>query len=208
MLFNAVICSTSCGSIQSVPAPFGGCGIETRKWGFTKFILFKCDYEFTDILDASEWETAIAAGNINVSPPGIIDFPTPTLNSVEVTGCGLKVPLPTLFQATYTSRDTDPDNLLDFAYYENLEANVQDYRIGFLDCEDNFYLESNWVDAASDGAPATVSDESPGFEFSLIQIPHFTNDGNGLFQWNAQFEIKKAGILKAIKLPGVPAKLK
>lgn len=204
----SVICSSSCGTIQTVPAPFAGCNINTRKFGFNRFILFKCDEEWTDILDTDEWTTKLSANLVNVSPKGIISFPTPTLNSVVATGCGQKVPLPTLFQADYTSLDTDPTNLLDFEYYEDLEANFQDYRLAFMDCEDNFYLESNWVDEVTGGAPATVSGETPGFEFSLTQIPHFTDNGDGLFQWNAQFEIEKSGILKAVKLPGVAALLK
>lgn len=203
----SVICTTNCGSINTVPASYGGCRVNQRKFGFTYFILFKCDVTWDDILDTTEWTTKLAANEVNVSPPGIIEFPTPTLNNSVVTGCGLKLPLPTLFQANYSTVDTD-DDLADFSYWRNILNNYQDYRLGFLDCEDNFYLDSDWVDEISDGAPATIASESPGLEFSVTQAPHFGDNGDGLFQWNTQFEIEKEGILEAAKLPGVAALLK
>jgi hypothetical protein len=205
----SLICSTNCGTIQSPPQSYGGCDITTRQFGFDHFGFIKCDYAFTDILDSTEWNTAVGANNIRISPKGILDFPKPTFDTVKATGCGNKITLPANYTLNFTTLDTATDHT-DFTYWKNVFDNRDSFRLFFFDCNGFFYLEDDWITAVDGGSPATVSGGNPGFKFSITEMPFpdkETAGDNDFYKWGVQFQFLKSGTLQARKLPGVEAVL-
>src|SRR5690606_36707224 len=75
---------TECGEVRGLPTNYVNCINRLRKNAQKYFVLMKCDYQCTDILDADEWATAIAAGNIIISPPGTLTLPTPDQTLIDI----------------------------------------------------------------------------------------------------------------------------
>lgn len=208
----ALVCNTSCGATPVVPTSFyDGCTDITRTFGFNHFILVQCDYAFTDILDASEWTTAIAADKIHIGPAGNLVINQPTANAVKVEGCGREVlgtSTITVDFTTYQFGGTTLANVPDsFQYWKDLLANSTSYRLMFVDCNGLFFVDDDWMAEIGAGTPATIAGSSPGFEFSISGLPAWIAGEEDLGLWSTQFTIKKSGILEAAFLPGVQAVL-
>lgn len=202
----AVICSSNCGTIQNAPQAYSVCNIDKREFGFDHFFIIKCDTTWTDIKDATEWETKIAADEVRFSPPGILTFPSPTVSSTAATGSGKLIVQPIDYTLNYITYATDP-NLADYTYWSDFFANQDSYEIGFVSKNQEFFLSDSYVAAvlASGAGAATVANENGGFEFSFSSPPIFEGDGK-LFRWNTSIQITKTGTFRAAYLPGVFAK--
>lgn len=208
----AAICPTDCG-VQTLISTYFDCNDRTRKYGANHFILLKCDYQFTDISDPSEWTAAIVSGDAAISPPGIVTINAPDANAFVIEGCGREL----IGEATYTidfqtyqvgpNTNNVPD---DIVYWRNLFSRHASYRIMLVDCNEIFYLDNGWMDAAIAAAgtpPITVSGANPGFEFSITQLPFFGAGEEQFGVWQTQFTIKKIGMMEGFLLPGVVAVL-
>jgi hypothetical protein len=177
---------------------------ETRESTIQQFILFKCDSEFTDVSDNTEWGTKITAGDISVSPVGnlVVGAPTESLHTVsykkkKVVGSETTLEFKTIFTA---------DDGSDFAYYSNLNTNSNGMRIAWKDAS-GFWYFNNAVTAAVkattyDLTTTTGIGESPGMTFSVTQTPH-TVDATGTAEWTMTFTITEEGVREGVLLPGV-----
>lgn len=204
----SVICSTTCGE-SVVPAEYHDlCDSKKRRHGYTYFGLIDCTYQFIDILDPDEWETARTAGDIIVSPPGILDIPVPTQASFDATGCGMKLTGLKSYAINFLTYWQHED-LNDFEFFDAIDRGYAGYRLFWWDCRDAFYLDRDWVDAIkawSSGA-LTIAGDSPGFEFSVSQTPWPIEGEEKLSQWSLGLVVETTSMIKAAFLPGVPAKL-
>lgn len=206
----AAICAATCGIIQNPPSTYFDCADETRNFGFKHFVLIKCDYQFTDILDSAEWEAAVANGDVKIGPPGSLVINPATANSFEIEGCGREITGEATFTVDFTTYQFGkfttanvPDSVM---YWRDVFKNSVSYRMMMPDCHNTlplFFMDDGWMDAISGGAPATVPSANPGFEFSVTTLPNWSAGQERLGVWTTQFTIKKVGIMEAALLPGV-----
>ena len=210
----AAICASSCGTIQDPPSTYFDCEDEIRKFGFNHFILAKCDYQFTDILDAAEWQAAVASGDIKISPPGKAVINAPNVTSFEIEGCGREIPGESNYTVDFTTYQFGgfttanvPDSVV---YWRDVFRFSGSYRMLLPDCDSVnplFFMDDGWMDQIGGGAPATVANANPGFEFSIITPPNWSEGQEKKGVWTTQFSIKKSGVMEAALLPGVFAAL-
>lgn len=192
-----VICATPG---QAAPQTYYGGTDSIRRFGFNHFILIECDYAFTDILDSAEWASAVLANSIRISPPGALVINAPTQTSFAIEGCGREI----VGEATYTFDFTTyqdgaftaglPDAMV---YWRNVLNNAAGYRLMLLDCVANkMFVDDGWPDEVAAGAPATIASNNPGYEFSVSQIPYWSEGQESLGLWTTQFTVKKSGVLE------------
>jgi len=205
----AAICAQTCGTIQDPPSSYHGCEDLFRNFGFNHFTLIKCDYQFTDILDVSEWTAAVTSGDVRLSPEGKAVINPPTTSSFEITGCGREIPGEGNYLVDFTTyqfggfTNNVPDSV---TYWRDVFRYVSSYRIMLPDCDNTgplFYIDDQWMDQVGGGAPATVANSNPGFEFSVTTPPHLSEGEQRKAVWTTQFSIKKTGVMEAALLPGV-----
>lgn len=204
----SVICATSCPG-GSVPVEYHEfCDIKKKRHGKTYFALIACDYVFTDITDAAEWDTARGAGSIIVSPPGILDIPVPGLETIEITGCGQESNGEIDYALNYLTYWT-ADDLSDDDFFDAIFKSASGYRIIWWDCEPGaFALAPDWVTAVkAGGGPIAIANSNPGFEFSVTQVPHQIEGEGNLSQWSMNLSVKTTQMVKRAFLAGVVAEL-
>lgn len=203
----ALLCPTNCGDPGAIAARYDDCSEDvTREYGFNHFILVKCDYEFTDILDPTEWGAAVTAGDILISPAGTLTIAAPTQDTIEAEGCGRTIPGKLTYQVDFYTYQVAAD-LSDWAYWNDFFNYYPGWRIMFLDCNGFFYIDNAWPGVIGLGSPATIAGETPGMEFSVTQPPRWEAGDGRLGRWAVQFEIKTKKIMGVAALPGVPAVL-
>lgn len=198
-----VLCASSCCTTEPVvPVSFYDCEIEFRKYGFGSFLIHACNWNPANITDATEWADAVAAGTVQCSPIGKLTLQQPTQTLVEVS-CDLEVPVDIEYLLDWESFATKGD-LSDYTYYKDLFKNAINLRLIPKSCTNEFFMCDEWVEAV--GGTNTVAGSTPGFEFSVSQLPYIIEE-SGQVKWAMQFKIKTSGILCPTYLPGVEAEL-
>jgi hypothetical protein len=206
----SLLCSTTCGTIASPPASYFDCTDEFREYGANLFALVKCDYQFTDITDATEWNTAITSGDVQISPPGQVLMQAPTQTVTEIEGCRREVVGDIQYTIDFNTLQVAPD-LSDYTYWKTLFANAAAYRIIIIHCDGRFMMEDEFIDQANGGTPV-ITGKNPGFEFSVTAVPYIGEQTDLRYeQWITQFRIKRSqatGVIAAAALPDVYAAIK
>lgn len=174
-----------------------------RKFGLTQFVLVRCDYQFTDLLNTAEWDAAKASGHVGISPPGTITIGEPTQETFQIDGCRRLVVSETVIPITYVTYQTH-ELLYDYDYWGKFKQHHSLYRVMIVDCNGIFWVSCSYAEALKLGAPVSVTGESPGMPFSLTQIPMPGLGENSIHQvWTTQFQINMDEVLCGVKLPGV-----
>lgn len=203
----AILCNTNCGIPPQPPTKYDdGCNDVFRNFGTNHLIFLTCDYQFTNILSATEWAAAIAANKIHISPEGTVTVGAPTSTAFPVTGCRREVSGPTEYTIDFETYQT-ADNLDDFLYFEQLCTGTRQLRVMLVDCDGNFYLERDWAAEVFAGGTASIPNSSPGYEFSLTQAPSQVSGEQNYAKWTMQIKIKTNCMLGMALLPGVQSVL-
>lgn len=196
-----LLCISGCGGDTKPQAQYGGCNIKTRQYGYSNFALVSCDYQFTNMLDAAEWEAAVASNDVHISPEGILIINPPTSTSFVATGCGKQIQGVLTYPATFETYQTS-ENLEDFDYWIDFFNNSANYRFIPFDCSGIFHVTPEYA-AATASPPATVLDQTPGFEFSVTSAPVWTQGEGRNGKWAVSLEIITTQPFPGIYLPGV-----
>jgi hypothetical protein len=194
-----------CDTQASPPVRYQDCEIETRKFGFSKFVIIPCDFEFDDVTDPLEWEAGITAEDIGVSPDGILVIAEPDVTSFAATGCGLQLVGEIAYNLTFTTYATKKD-LSDHAYWKEFFKNSQQFRIIPIDCNGIFYLSSPFVDFINDQSSSNATaivGNSAAHEFSVTSPPTWIEGEGGKGQWSVTMQVISSDILTGVYLPGV-----
>ena len=204
-LLMSAICSVNCGPIEDAIEAYEKCKVIERAFGIAYYILIKCTYQFTNILDPAEWTAAISSKDVALSPRGTITIPPPTVTPIKATGDDIYITPPVDYQLNYNTYTTDPVNLTDYKYWSEFFKKRESYRLMWVDKNQDFFMADAWAEAvrATPGGPVTVAGLSPGFEFSITQPPVPTEGEGNRFLWQTQMQVTKDGVLQAAKLPGV-----
>lgn len=200
----ALNCLTDC-EVPDVLAAYGErCTPLRELFGTAYVILFKCSTVFTDILDATEWSTKKAAGEIGVMPLGNLDIGEASQTTFTSTGEGTKEIASVIYPFTFTTPDVAA-NGEDSTYWQGIFSNYKNYSIAFKDRNNKFTMPLVWAEAVEAGTPATVEDQNPGFEFSIVGIPQWIRGEGDIGNWQVKGEINIREVLQRFLLPGVEA---
>ena len=196
-----LICIDGCGDNTKPLVQYGGCNIKTRQFGYSHFVLVACTYQFADILDATELETAVASDDVHISPVGILNIQVPSSTSFVATGCGVEIQGTLEYPATFETYQTDVD-LADFTYWVNFFNNSASWSIIPITCDGIFHVTPEYA-AATASPPATVLDQTPGYQFSVTQAPVWTQGEGKNGKWSVGLKIITNQPFPGIYLPGV-----
>lgn len=187
------------------------CKIKTRPYGYDKIIAFECGLSFEDILDTAsegEWEDAIAAGKVLLSPFfGKLTIGEGTTETFE-DGCGRKIPDSTTLPWEFTTISATDDYSDEDWWYAFHEA-FSKYTWGFFNCDGRLYIDDDTVKAVKAGLLvnplAAVPVDSLGFNWSLNTVPQFIelNGAGKAGQWKASGEFIANHVLRSVKIPGL-----
>lgn len=187
----ALVCG-SCGI--SALTPFQKhCDIKnhTRKGGIRRVGFIKCDYVFADITDPTEWQTAIADGDILTSPDGVGSKPATNKTTKKLTSCTTEDVVNKEHIINFRSYDMDLVNETDFDAWDAIDQGMGGYRLFWIGCDGLVYLHSSYAT------------ENAGFEVSGSVDYIQEEDGNDSAYFEAELKFNYKGIVKGYKLPGV-----
>ena len=118
------------------------CDSTVYSGGIAGWFAKKCSYEFTDITDSSEWETAIADKNVfgRVNGSRISGgLPAPEFTTKKRGSCGQEEVVKQSRVVSLTDAENDNDFTIDALYnFLAIPSNASGYEFGFITCDGRF----------------------------------------------------------------------
>jgi hypothetical protein len=118
------------------------CDSTVYSGGIAGWFAKKCSYEFSDITDSSEWETAIANKNVfgRVNGSRISGgLPAPDFTTKKRGSCGQEEIVKQSRVVSLTDAENDADFTIDSLYnFMAIPANAAGYEFGFITCDGRF----------------------------------------------------------------------
>jgi hypothetical protein len=132
------LCPSTCA--PALPeAISGGCGITVRNGGISKIVFVKCDYTFTDIDNRTEWETAVAAGDVVFSGLLLAQKPKGTFTKKRISSCAPEQLVGKENQITFQDYNSDPLACKDIEFWNTIVNASSSYQMGYYTCDGYFY---------------------------------------------------------------------
>lgn len=132
------LCPSICA--PALPASISqGCGITARNGGISKFAFVKCDYTFTDLSNRTEWETAIAAGDVVLTGLLLAQKPKGSFTKKRVSSCAPEQLVGKENQVTFQDYNSDPEECLDVEFWNTIVNASSSYQFGYYTCDGYFY---------------------------------------------------------------------
>lgn len=128
-----------------------GCGVENLiSTGHIKQILItNKDEVVPDITDNTAIAALVSAGSMVLSPEVTGTLPVTTKSDPIQENCKPETNLTRERTFTFTSVRTDVDGKEDFDFWNTFDANIGDYFIALIDCDDNLYVPKAFTDTPS-----------------------------------------------------------
>lgn len=118
------------------------CDSTVYSGGIAGWFAKKCNYEFSDITDSTEWETAIADKNVfgRVNGSRISGgLPAPEFTTKKRGSCGQEEVVKQSRVVSLTDAENDNDFTIDALYnFLAVPANASGYEFGFITCDGRF----------------------------------------------------------------------
>lgn len=133
------LCPTGCAPSSITGMTGAGCKIVTRPGGFDRVIWKLCDFSFTNIETLSEWEDAIAAGQVTASGRVLGQKPKGSPSKRRVASC---LPERTVnYTRNWSWKDSNADltTLTEYDLYEFVDDNQDLLHIAFYTCDGLLY---------------------------------------------------------------------
>lgn len=206
---STIVCPTGCGvELTSPPASYQDlCDFSQRvKFGGSFFGLLKCGVFPTDATVLLDWQVLITAGDLVISPCGIMVAPRPDQVLAKLNNCGGEEVLKTTHIWNFETHESSDDRS-EYAYWEELACSNQ-YRVVRFDCDGWMYVQDEYYQYAT-GVTIVSPVTSPGFPYTIVDVPH-PEEGEGDFQkWTIGFSIVLDGctLIKPIFVDGLYAAL-
>lgn len=137
-VLQMAICPTACA--PTLPTTYsGGCGIVSRPGGIRKFAFIKCDYTFTNIADALEWETAIANGDVIGSGLVLAQKPKGSFTKKRIASCEPEAVVGAEKSITFQDYNTDtvtgPGGVLHYDFWNTILQQPQNFLFAYYTCD-------------------------------------------------------------------------
>lgn len=159
-----------------------GCEIGTRKGGIPFLTFFKCDpdLEFAvDTGDESPFSSLenlrVLICNLNLFVTGelLAQKPKGTFTKRRISSCSPEVTISGTKQITFQDFNADNSDLLDFDFWTGIIANKRFLQIGWVTCDDLFYMSTNAWDLDLDEVIEDNSEQGLSFKDGAITINQF-----------------------------------
>jgi hypothetical protein len=168
-----------------IPASYvsAACKPVLRLYGYAKFILKRCNVEFNDVLDAGEWATHIASGDIIMGPEGIFTIGE-TTTAVIPMSCGKTINEFSDTTWTFTTPMVAKD-YSDERFWRKFNDYAGSYELFYIDgCtgDERVFLNNeviDLIDISQGGGGAAVPASVIGFDLNITKIPQFIAGANG-----------------------------
>ena len=131
------VCAATCAT--TVPDnDFDACKIEPRKGGISRIVLVACDYDFTDITDLNEWQTAIGADDVHSTGRLKGQLVAGTATTTKLTSCDPEQVTGKVNSMTFIDYNKSATGL-DFDFYDAMEETPDKFKLILVDCENDTY---------------------------------------------------------------------
>lgn len=132
------LCPSACA--PALPdSPSGGCGVSIRQGGISRLAFIKCDYEFLDITDVSEWSTAITNGNVVLTGLILGNKPKGTFTKKRLSSCAPEAVIGGEKTVAFQDYNNDPLSCKDITFWNTIQSNATKYQFGYYTCDGFFY---------------------------------------------------------------------
>ncbi len=151
-----------CPSTCAPPLPesiTGGCGITPRSGGISKFAFVKCDYQFTDISNRTEWIDAVADENVVFTGLLLAQKPKGSFTKKRISSCAPEQLVGKENQITFQDFNSDLADCKDITFWNTIVQNSSSYQFGYYTCDGYFY---GLVDEFSLEVDQVIEDNSTG----------------------------------------------
>lgn len=209
------LCGSGCGTAGNPAQSYRAfCDPDTfGKYGNPYFALIACGVNIPDITDAAAVQALVDAGQIVLSPRGRIDITNPTSTTIRIDDCvGDKSVANTyaLAFSTYQVKKFVQGEATDYDYYADILNNSSNYRVFWFDCDQEISTTDEYIDFIQDPANAPAPVGSPGFAFSVSQVPHPVRGEGDRKRWEMTLSIEVDGnkIIRSAFQPGLFGALK
>lgn len=132
------------------------CDFQKRESGILNLIFFRCDWQFSGnvtinnevlaigpVTDLDAWRTGITNRFIVKSPDGFGDEPQPSFTTERVTSCVPEAITGETHVVNFTSKNTDPDNLTDCTWWNDIRLDYNRFRFGYCTCDGFYYGDTD-----------------------------------------------------------------
>lgn len=152
------LCPSTCA--PALPASIAqGCGITARNGGISKFAFVKCDYTFEDYASRTEWEAAIASGDVVLTGLLLAQKPKGSFTKKRISSCAPEQLVGKENQVTFQDYNSDPEDCLDITFWNTIVNASSSYQFGYYTCDGYFY---GLVEEFSIEVDQVIEDNSTG----------------------------------------------
>lgn len=157
-----MICNAACAA--DVPVnPSVGCEVDDRPGGIGQFIFMKCDSEFTDITDLTEWTTKIAANEVHASGELLGSKPQGSFNKRKTSSCAPERTTSATKQVDFSDFNTDDDpNFGVHTWWNTIADTPGKWRFAWLTCDGLLYA---WIDDIDIEVDEQIEEDKEGNSF-------------------------------------------
>lgn len=99
----------------------------------------KCDVEFTDITDLTEWQTKMTADEVHASPEIKGSKPKASFTKKKVASCRPEKVVSATKSIQFTDANADNTNFTDYAFWNHIQENAETLQFAYLTCDDLLY---------------------------------------------------------------------
>lgn len=178
------LCPSTCA--PALPISYsGGCGVTLRNGGISKLAFVKCDYEFTDIENRTEWIQAIADDNVVLTGLIVGQKPKGTFTKKRISSCGTEAVVGGEKTVTFQDYNSDAAGCADVTFWNTIQLNATNYQFGYYTCDGYFY------------------GLIPSFQIEVDQVIEDNNTGSIYFDGTISWSAVLAPCGVAVNLDGI-----
>lgn len=141
------ICKPSCVSNVVANDWVNSCDLTKRKGGICRALFLVCDPDLVlpdgaGYTSLTNWKYLLCNNKLFVTGKILGQKPKGTTTKKRTQSCGPEETISGVKTITWQDYNADPDNLIDYDFYEDINANKKFLKFGYVTSEDLVYLFS------------------------------------------------------------------
>lgn len=153
-----------------VPFPIEKCGADYATGGISSIVFASCRVKFNDIKDPVEWCTYVHKGDIVVTNEVMGKKDKSAFNTKMVSACRPEVTVGKTNTIAYTDFNLDTINYKDYDFYNTIQKNIRNYKVGYIKCDGSF---TGFIDGLSIKVDPVIEDTVNGSTFWDVELSWF-----------------------------------
>jgi hypothetical protein len=153
------ICKPSCVQLSLNSDWVNKCNLTKRKGGICRILFLVCDPDLVLPVDdgitnpysnLANWKYLLCNSKLFVTGPVLGQKPKGTFTKKQTQSCGVEEIVSGIKTVSWQDYNAEPDELLDYDFYEEIFAKRKFLKFGYVSTEDLVYLFSGDWDAEPD----------------------------------------------------------